>query len=350
MQISSISSHSWKDEYKAALKSTKELASFLEVPLPSQPFSIFMPQAFAKKVKDSGENSPLWKQFVPSFEENNLAGLHDPIGDKAHAKDNGIIHRYKNRVLYSPTTICPIHCRYCFRKNELNQQDDFLKASLPKLVDYLLKNPCVEEVILTGGDPLILSNEKIDQILKAISKISSIKYIRFHTRTPIVIPNRIDHGLIELIKKYKNIFETITFAIHVNHLTELDDNVILAVKNLADININLLSQTVLLKDINDNPQDLIDLFKAINRIGVKPYYLHHPDQVLGAMHFYLPLRKGREIYAKLRNELPGWLIPHYMLDSPLGSGKSLAFNPETYEFSGKLIDRFGSKVKHVEPT
>lgn len=350
MQSEATSSKSWKDEYRDALKSTKELASFLKVPLPAQPFSIFIPRSFANRILNSGKNSALWKQFVPSHFENNLSGLHDPIGDKVHAKDNGIIHRYKNRVLFSPTTICPVHCRYCFRKNELNLQEDFLKANVTSLLEYLHENPTVEEVILTGGDPLILSNEKLDQLLLIISKIQTVKYIRFHTRTPIIIPSRIDPEFLSLLKKYKNYFETITFAIHINHSDELDSDVKFALKSIADININLVSQTVLLKDINSNLADLVNLFKDINKIGVRPYYLHHPDQVLGAMHFYLPLETGRKLYGKLRDELPGWLIPHYVVDSPMGAGKSLAFNPESHEFSGTLVDRFGARYKHVEPS
>lgn len=348
MQLTTTSPHNWKDEYKNSLRSSKELCSFLEVTIPKQPFSIFIPKSFAMKIKKSGPESALWKQFVPSFEENNLAGLHDPIGDKVHSKENGIIHRYQNRVLFSPTTVCPIHCRYCFRKNELNLQEDFLKANQNELIKYLNANPEVEEVILTGGDPLILANEKIDNLLHTISKVSTVKYIRFHTRTPIIIPSRIDSGFLKLINKFKNYFETITIAIHTNHIDELDTDVKMALNDLSALNINLISQTVLLKGINDNTQVLVSLFKKINSFGIRPYYLHHPDHVLGAMHFFLPIEEGRKVYAKLRNILPGWMIPHYVVDSPMGHGKSLAFNPEGYKFSGTLIDRFGSKRSHTE--
>jgi lysine 2,3-aminomutase len=340
----------WKEEFKTSLRSSKELAEFLEAPLVRQPFATFIPRSFAQKIKNAGINSPLWNQFVPKDEENNLAGFHDPIGDKVHAKDNGIIHRYKNRVLFSPTTICPVSCRYCFRKNELNLQEDFLKASTHALLEYLEQNHQVEEVILTGGDPLILSNEKLEQLINSIAQIRHIKYFRIHTRTPIIIPSRIDDGLLNLLQNNCEQFESFNFVIHTNHCSELTLDVCQAIKKLAWTSVNLLSQSVLLKDVNDSPAELINLFKLLNKNKVRPYYLHHPDQVLGAMHFYLSLTEGRKIYAELRDQLPGWLIPHYVVDSPMGHGKSLAFNPESFEFSGKLIDRQAQLQPHHQPT
>lgn len=312
---------SWQEEFRGAIKTSRELAAFLETNIPKQPYKVFIPTSFAYRIKEAGMNSALWKQFIPSTEENNTAGFHDPIGDKIHAKDNGIIHRYKNRILFSPTTICPINCRYCFRKNELEQQEDFLKANLNKLIEYLFNHPEVEEVILTGGDPLILSNKKLEEIFIYLSKVSTVKYIRLHSRTPVILPRRMDNDLYDLFKSYQDKFEAITLAIHTNHSTELTSNFFDKIAPFKDF--NLISQSVLLKGVNNSTTELVDLFKALNKAGIRPYYLHHPDQVMGGGHFYLSQEEGALIYTALRNNLPGWMIPHYVVDSPMGTGKTL---------------------------
>lgn len=337
MQIES-STISWQEEFRDSFKNLSELESFLEKKIQKTNYPIFIPRLFAQKIKDLGPDSSLWKQFIPRLEENNPEGLLDPIGDEIHAKENGIIHRYKNRVLFNPTTKCPINCRYCFRKNELFEQKEFLKANLSKLADYLIENPQIEEVILTGGDPLILSDSKIENILKILSLIPSIKYIRFHTRTPIILPSRLTKSLSKIFEEFSTKFETITLAIHVNHCEELDSNLFENLKSFK--NINLISQTVLLKGINDSIIELVKLFKKLNQFRIRPYYLHHPDKVKGAMHFYLPIKEGRKIYGQLRDELPGWLIPHYVVDSAQGIGKNLAYNSESLDYSGQLMDRF----------
>lgn len=338
MQIAQPSS--WQDQFRDSIRTTKELAEFLNTEIPETNYPILIPKDFAFKIKMKGPDSPLWKQFVPQKLERNQTGHSDPIGDQVHAKKNGIIHRYKNRLLFNPTTVCPVNCRYCFRKNELFGQTDIFKSSLEKLCEYLLENPKVEEVILTGGDPLILSNDRIENILKVLSMISSVKYIRFHSRTPIIFPNRLNDGLANIFNKYSSIFETISLAIHTNHIEELSEQLKFNLKKFYKV--NLLSQTVLLKDINDSPFELATLFRELNKINIRPYYLHHPDIVKGAMHFHMPLIEGRKIYGKLRELLPGWLIPNYVVDSPDGTGKVNAYNPESLEFSGQMLDRFNN--------
>ena len=209
---------------------------------------------------------------------------------------------------------------------------------MERLSEYLIENSNVEEVILTGGDPLILSSPKINQILKQLSEVPTIRYIRFHSRTPIILPSRLDQELIEVLNYFAKSFDTLSLAIHVNHSEELSTELF---KNLLNLRgVNLLSQTVLLKGINNNEHTLSSLFKDLNSFGIRPYYLHHPDQVKGAMHFHLSLEEGRKIYGKLRDLLPGWLIPHYVVDSPEGIGKALAYNSEHINYQGQLLDRF----------
>ena len=336
MQV--IEKTNWADQFRDSIKSIQELSSFLEVQIPQSKYPILIPRDFARKIKASGPNTPLWNQFIPSKQEESVQGFIDPIGDELHSKGSGIIHRYQNRLLFNPTTVCPINCRYCFRKNELFNNLDIFRSNLEGLAKYLLKHPEVEEVILTGGDPLIVSNSKIEKIFKVLKLIPTVKYIRFHSRTPVILPSRMDLELSNLLDKYSDSFDTITIAIHINHSDEISEELEQNLKLFK--NINLISQTVLLKDVNDNPLQLADLFKKLNKLNIRPYYLHHPDLVRGAMHFHMSLEAGRQIYSGLRDLIPGWLIPTYIVDSPSGMGKVNAYNPESLKFSGKLLDRF----------
>lgn len=331
----------WQSELKHALKSYADIKSFFnlqdEIDLS---FKCFIPLNFARHILESGPNSALWKQFIPSFEEQSPLGSRDPIGDQKNQKAPGIIHRYKNRVLFSPTTICPIICRYCFRKNELSKTDNIFKTRLDELGAYLKDHPEVNEVILTGGDPLILDNKKLEVIFKYIANYD-IEFLRIHTRTPIILPNRIDEGLLALFKKYQSKFCQIIFVLHTNHQSEFSLDVIHALLKLSDLKIQRLTQSVLLKGINDSPEKLIDLLSIISKVHFSPYYLHHPDNVAGANHFRLSLEEGRKIYHELRDQIPGWMLPHYVIDHPDGTGKQFAYNPESFEFSGKLLNLNG---------
>lgn len=336
---------SWQSEFKDSYRSVKDLANFLETQISETNYKTFIPKNFATKIKLAGLNSALWKQFVPHEDENTLTdGFTDPIGDQIFEQPGGIIHRYKSRLLFNPTTVCPINCRYCFRKNELDENLDTFKPSLTKLSSYLSHNKDVEEVILTGGDPLVLTNTKLETIFDEISLHSHIKYIRLHSRTPIIIPNRLDENLLKLFNKFSKKFESISLVIHTNHVSELSQE--LKEKILPFKEFNLMSQSVLLKGINNTKEDLIQLFKKLNSFGVRPYYLHHPDKVKGAMHFYLPIEEGRRVYGQLREDLPGWMIPNYIIDSVNGHGKNFAYNPEKIEFSGLMLDRFNQTNSH----
>lgn len=340
---------SWKDSFKNGLRSIEQVNQFFNISLKEMHFDNLIPLHLAYRIKEQGLDGILAKQFLPSNEEiadHQEDGLNDPIGDQNFSRPGQIIHRYKNRALFLPTTVCPVVCRYCFRKNELSNNDEIFKSDFQKTLEYFENHPEIEEIIFSGGDPLMLSNEKLESYLNSFSKIKHIKYIRLHSRTPISLPQRIDTGLTEVLKMYANTFETLSIAIHVNHKEEIDADVTAAMARLREIqSLNLLSQTVLLKGINDCPNILEDLFKKINRLGIRPYYLHHPDKVKGGMHFQLDIKAGRIIYANLRDKLPGWLIPQYVLDIPGGYGKTPLFNPEALEFSGVLINYKSQQIK-----
>lgn len=337
---------SWQSEFSQALKSNADLKSFFGIDFPETNYPIFIPKRFAEKILTHGNPSPLWSQFLPHADEaTNTSGRYDPIGDKAHSKGNQLIHRYQNRVLFTPTTICPVICRYCFRKNELAEKDEVFNQNFSEAKKYLIENREINEVIFTGGDPLILSNEKLAGFIQEFSEIENIKYIRFHSRTPVILPSRIDDGFIAVMLSAAQLFSRSMLMIHINHGDELDIEVVEAIQKLTDAGIEVFSQTVLLKGVNDSTAELAELFGRLADIKVKPYYLHHPDEALGAMHFYLDLEAGRRIVQPLHNMLPGWALPQYVIDIPGGEGKISALNPETFSFSGNLLNRHGESVQ-----
>ena len=334
------------------MRSHSELERCLGVrlprPTPDYPQPLFIPRRLIEPIKRGGPDSPLWRQFVPSALELDEGlcreGLDDPIGDGRYARGASLIHRYKNRALWMPTAVCPVQCRYCFRKNELHQKT-WPTLNFKRDLDYLAAHPEIEEVIFSGGDPLILSNRKLAQLTDALSGLAAIKRLRFHSRTPIILPSRVGSALLDLLETLASRF-TVSLVVHCNHLSEIDEEVECALKKLRFLPIHVMSQSVLLKGVNDIPSDLIALFNALAGLGVRPYYLHHPDRVRGGMHFYLPLERGRKIYETVKNNLAGWILPRYVVDLPGGEGKTLASNPETLAFSGYFRGRGGRPVAY----
>ncbi len=342
----------WQRELSEAIRTFDELEQGLEVRLPrpavaySQP--ILIPRRLLKRIKQGGPASALWKQFVPHLYETGQPfsgqGLDDPIGDQRYSRGASLVHRYPNRVLLMPTPACPVQCRYCFRKNELHR-DTWPHPDLQKDLAYLASHSEIEEVIFSGGDPLVLSNRKLAQLTDALAGLGTIKRLRFHTRTPVVLPSRIEA---EFLRFTENLAQklTVSLVIHCNHLAEIDREVELALDKLRPLPIHLMSQSVLLKGVNDSPDALVPLFNTLADRGVRPYYLHHPDRVRGGMHFYLPLERGRQIYEATKNRLAGWILPHYVIDLPDGEGKAQAYNPETLHFAGHLRGRRGHSIAY----
>jgi len=347
---------SWNLEFSRAFKNARELYQFLGPAFDfsglekiTQTYPLFLPRRLAKKIKEQGPAGVLAREFLPAIEELSTQGLMDPIGDKNFNRAPQLIHRYPSRALFTPTSICPVHCRYCFRKNELNAKDELFLGEFDTTLQYLKAHPEISEIIFTGGDPFTLSNEKLEKYLVSFADLKTIKDIRFHTRYPVVMPERFDEELLDIFLKFSHRFRTISIAIHANHVDEFDQEAKTTITKMNKLPIQLLSQTVLLKDVNDTTEDLLNLMTLFMDLKIRPYYLHHPDQVKGGMHFYLPLQTGRRIYSTLRNNLPGWALPHYVIDIPDGEGKITAFNPESFEFSGQLLSKMGHTVSFSEP-
>jgi lysine 2,3-aminomutase len=347
---------SWTTEFAAAFRTLPDLYRFLDWDPPAgalavaQTYPLFVPRRLARMIKAEGPGGVLAREFLPDGAELALSeGLADPIGDQAFLRAPQLVHRYKTRALFTPTSVCPVHCRYCFRKNELAADHDLFQRDFDQTLAYLARHPEVTELIFTGGDPLTLSNDRLETYLSAFADLGTLRDVRFHTRYPVILPERLDAGFADLLREYRGRFRTLSLAIHVNHVRELDDEVRDRVRSLNGLPVQLLSQTVLLRGVNDSVTALRELIDELVSLRVRPYYLHHPDQVKGGLHFYLPLAEGRVLYQALRDELPGWALPQYVIDIPGGHGKVAAFNPETYAFEGRLISRTGAVVELREP-
>lgn len=313
------SDQTWQEQLRFAIKCSSELERFLGVPVPRVTYPIMIPRALAQMIKQGGPHSGLWKQFVPQIDEELDWGLTDPIGDHQHQVAPQLIHRYNNRVLFLPTKICPVACRYCFRKTELSTQDELFEPQFESTIKYLKKNSQIHEIIFSGGDPLVLSNNKLKKYFEVFSTISHISFLRIHTRMPVILADRIDNELLHILHQYQ-----VKIVVHINHPDELELSLSNqhALKKLATV-CTVLSQTVLLYGINNCTDILEALILNLLKLNVRPYYLHHPDQAKGTKHFQLSIEDGKKIMTDLRKRLPGWALFQYILDDPSGCGKKI---------------------------
>ena len=291
---------------------------------------------------------PIYQQFVPSTAE--LTTLpqerHDPIGDDAYRALKGLVHRHKDRCLIMPVQVCPVYCRFCFRREKIGPGSEALSASdLDAIYNYLREHPEIWEVILTGGDPLILKPQKLAEIINALNSIDSIDVIRIHTRVPLVSPEKISTELLGTLKQSQ---KAVYVVIHTNHQQEFTPAGRTAVRSLAAAGISLLSQTVLLKGINDSAAALGELFKTCIRNRIKPYYLHHLDLAKGTNHFRVDIEKGQAIMRDLRQKYSGICMPTYVLDIPGGYGK-VPIGPSYLQADGIVIDHIGNTHRLCMP-
>jgi len=285
-------------------------------------FSLRVPRAFVKKMQKGNADDPLLMQVLPVTSENALSGLTDPVGDLNAMTTPGLLHKYKGRVLLVTTGACAIHCRYCFRRHFPYSSSNPRKNEWQQAIEYLRTHDDVHEVILSGGDPLVLDNTKLERLCTALEQIPHIQWLRIHTRLPVVLPSRIDNGLITLLQKLRF---RITLVIHANHANELMTDELEALQRLASTGITLLNQSVLLKGVNDSTASLISLSKRLYQAGVLPYYLHMLDPVQGAMHFDVPQSRAIEILNTLKQELPGFLVPRLVREKPGETSKTAIF-------------------------
>lgn len=297
---------------------------------------------YAVRITDSirdtihSPDDPVALQYLPQTAELALAPGEDadPIGDSAHSPVPGIIHRYPDRVLLTPVHACAAYCRFCFRRETVGPGGKALKpAETETALTYIRDNPGIHEVILSGGDPLIMAPRRLGELLQKIEAIPHVQHLRIHTRLPVADPPRIDADLCRALETQKALY----IVIHVNHAQELSGEAEQAIAELRRAGCVLLSQSVLLRGVNDNVEALETLFRRLVSLRVKPYYLHHPDLAPGTSHFRLSLGEGQDIMRQLHTRLSGLCRPVYMLDIPGGHGKVPAGPCYIHEKDGRYV-------------
>jgi len=273
-------------------------------------------------VDPADPHDPIARQFLPSLEELNILPQEraDPIGDAAHSPVPGIVHRHPDRVLFKVVAACPVYCRFCFRREMIGpgKENALSKEDFEAALSYITAHSEIWEVILTGGDPFILSPRRIAEITSRLAAIAHVKVIRWHTRVPVTDPERVSDDLVAALHAPG---ATSYVAVHANHAREFAPEAKVAIARLADGGIPLVSQSVLLKGVNDDVESLTDLMRAFVENRIKPYYLHHPDLAPGTSHFRLSIEEGLALVRQLRANLSGLAMPTYMLDIPGGFGK-----------------------------
>ena len=286
-------------------------------------YAVAIPPALAALIDPADANDPIGRQFVPDARELDVAPGEDadPIGDDAHSPVEGVVHRYPDRVLLKLVHVCAVYCRFCFRREMVGPGKPTMmsKAVLDAALDYVRSHSQIWEVILTGGDPLVLSPRRLRAVMKALAAIEHVKVIRIHTRVPVADPERITA---ELIRAMKANGKAIYVAVHVNHARELSPAARTACARLADAGFPLLAQSVLLAGVNDNEPALGDLMRALVECRIKPYYLHHADLAPGTAHLRSTIARGQHLMRSLRGRYSGLCQPTYVLDIPGGHGKS----------------------------
>ncbi len=297
--------------------------------LASKSFKLRVPRAFVGKMRKGDPLDPLLLQVLPHHLEleEYPEFVTDPLGEEAANQLPGVLHKYQSRFLLTLTGACAVHCRYCFRRHfpyqeNLPKQDDW-----PQIKTYIEQNPYINEVILSGGDPLTLSNRKLKLWIERLESLQQVKILRIHSRVPVVIPQRLDTELLEILKSTRL---RIIMVIHANHAAELNDQTCAYLEKLSQHGITALNQAVLLKGVNDDAQTLIELSQRLFDARVMPYYLHVLDKVKGAQHFDLSGSKIDEIYHDILAGLPGYLVPKLVREIAGEKNKTPLFGKLTF--------------------
>jgi EF-P beta-lysylation protein EpmB len=271
-------------------------------------FRLRVPRSYVARMRHGDANDPLLRQVLPISQELEPVPHYgaDPLGESAALRAPGLLQKYRGRALLITTSACAIHCRYCFRREFPYAEQTSEAARFSEAVAQIARDPSIEEVLLSGGDPLSLSDARLTSLTDALTRIPHVRRLRVHTRQPIVLPSRVDAGLIAWLSGIKL---PMVFVLHTNHPNEIDASVRDACATLRAAGVTLLNQTVLLQGVNDDPGVLADLSRTLFEAGVLPYYLHALDRVSGAAHFAIPDARAQEIAGDLAATLPGYLVP-----------------------------------------
>lgn len=319
----------WRQIQRNNFTHWNALADFLQLSneqrqlaLKNPRFSLNLPLRLAKKIAKGTLEDPILRQFLPTVEEEKISPgfVVDPVGDETFRKETKLLHKYEGRVLLVCTSACAMHCRYCFRQNFDYEGED---KTFSKELAMIEQDSSIHEVILSGGDPLSLSDNVLETLLQKISIIPHIKRIRFHTRFPMGIPERIDSSFLKILSEIPT---QIWFVIHANHPSEFDDEIFSRLKALQKLGIPVMNQAVLLRGVNDNADTLKELCELLVNHGIAPYYLHQLDRVQGAAHFEVTEEEGHLFLKNISGRLPGYAIPKYAKEIPGESAKTILKN------------------------
>ncbi len=312
-------------------------------------YSVALTPAMARLIDPADPADPIARQFLPDKRELVTAPEEraDPIGDDAHSPVEGIVHRYPDRVLLKLVHTCAVYCRFCFRRETVGPGGSGMLSpeALQAALAYIRRTPDIWEVVVTGGDPLMLSPRRIHDVVTEIGAITHVKVMRWHTRIPVVAPERITDAVCAALTSSGL---TVYVAVHANHPRELTAEARAACDRLLRAGVSLVSQTVLLKGVNDHVDTLAALMRAFVEARIKPYYLHHADLAPGTAHWRTSIDEGRRLVAALRGRVSGLCQPHYVLDIPGGFGKAPISADHLTTDGAAVFDRHG--VAHAYPS
>lgn len=309
----------WTELLRSNFTNWKELADFLDLNVEQRrkiieckPFPLNLPRRLAEKIEKGTLEDPILKQFLPVDAENEDSPEFstDPLEENSACTTPRMLQKFSKRALFVTTSVCAMHCRFCFRRHF-----DYAKgaATFEEELAAVRGDPSLEEIILSGGDPLSLSNRRLRDLIESLNAISHLRRIRIHSRFPIGIPERIDDGLLAVLEGGR---PQVWFVLHCNHPRELDNDVVNALSRLQRLGIPLLNHTVLLRGVNDDVQTLVSLSERLIDSGVMPYYLFQLDRVQGAAHFEVSPDLGLKLVEELRARLPGYGVPQYVREVP----------------------------------
>ena len=317
------SESSWREEVRLAVRDVGELCRRLglsaELAAAAEggvgEFPVFVPPSFLARIRQGDPQDPLLRQVLPTLEEaTEIHGFSaDPVDDSAAALEPGVLQKYAGRALLITTGACAVHCRYCFRRHYPYQEAPHSDSAWDSALASISADTSITEVILSGGDPLMLVDQRLGALVEKIAALPHVERLRVHTRLPIMIPSRVTDRLLTLLT---NTRLTPVAIIHANHAQELDEVVARSLSRMQRAGILLLNQAVLLRGVNDSVGSQVALSERLVRMGVLPYYLHQLDRVQGAAHFEVPIAEGKKIIAEMRDKLPGYMVPKYVQEIP----------------------------------
>lgn len=301
----------WRLQIRTAIRSPSTLLAFLDLPLEPEPdfkFPMLVPLAYARRMRRADRSDPLLRQVLPDADENqHIEGFRsDPVGDLSSRRAPGVLHKYRGRVLLISTGACAVHCRYCFRQEFPYVEERAPGRRWQEAMAYLRAHPEIEEVILSGGDPLMLSTRQLDDLTRQLGELPHLRRLRVHTRLPLVLPDRVTPALLTWIERLP---WPLVMVLHANHAAEFDPEVDRALSMLRASGAHLLNQAVLLRGVNNQAETLLTLMQRSFAAGALPYYLHLLDRVRGAQRFEVDPAQALALMEHLRRELPGYLVP-----------------------------------------